>query len=116
MQLASKALLWPIAGIALLGAAAALVTNPVLLQLGVVSGRRKRRDTVEVSGPDYVSDEELPLDPYEIRNNEFEPARKLKKNIEAKEPKRGHKKVSQDSKVNAEMSQFVPIPLKFKDD
>ncbi|XP_072949288.1 uncharacterized protein [Epargyreus clarus] len=45
--LAAKAILWPIAGIALLGAAAALVSNPVLLQLGVVSGKRKRRDTVE---------------------------------------------------------------------
>lgn len=43
--LAAKTILWPIAGIALLGAAAALVTNPVLLQLGVVSGRRKRRET-----------------------------------------------------------------------
>lgn len=36
----------------MLGAAAALVSNPVLLQLGVVSGRR-RRDTSEVTtGPD----------------------------------------------------------------
>ncbi|RVE46991.1 hypothetical protein evm_008375 [Chilo suppressalis] len=45
--LAAKAVLWPIAGIALLGAAAALVSNPVLLQLGVVSGKRRRRDTEE---------------------------------------------------------------------
>ncbi|KAJ0176175.1 hypothetical protein K1T71_008349 [Dendrolimus kikuchii] len=50
--LAAKTLLWPIAGIALLGAAAALVSNPVLLQLGVVSGKRRRRDTDIVSGPD----------------------------------------------------------------
>ncbi|XP_028034615.1 uncharacterized protein LOC114246340 [Bombyx mandarina] len=50
--LAAKTLLWPIAGIALLGAAAALVTNPVLLQLGVVSGR-KRRDIDDIHGPDY---------------------------------------------------------------
>ncbi|XP_013136262.1 PREDICTED: uncharacterized protein LOC106101557 isoform X2 [Papilio polytes] len=50
-DLAAKTLLWPIAGIALLGAAAALVTNPVLLQLGVVSGRKKR-DTEEITGPD----------------------------------------------------------------
>ncbi|KAG6440965.1 hypothetical protein O3G_MSEX001632 [Manduca sexta] len=51
--LAAKTLLWPIAGIALLGAAAALVSNPVLLQLGVVSGRR-RRDVDQVSGTEYI--------------------------------------------------------------
>ncbi|CAH1636950.1 unnamed protein product [Spodoptera littoralis] len=54
--LATKAVLWPIAGIALLGAAAALVSNPVLLQLGVISGKRRRRDTDEITGPDYASD------------------------------------------------------------
>ena len=54
--LAAKTVLWPIAGIALLGAAAALVSNPVLLQLGVVSGKRRRRDTEEVTGPDFPSD------------------------------------------------------------
>lgn len=32
---------------ALLGAAAAFVTNPILLQLGVISGRRRRRDVQE---------------------------------------------------------------------
>ncbi|XP_017783156.1 PREDICTED: shematrin-like protein 2 [Nicrophorus vespilloides] len=41
--LALKGLLIPLAGIALLGAAAALTTNPVLLQLGVVNGKRRRR-------------------------------------------------------------------------
>ncbi|GLH13365.1 ATP synthase subunit b 1 [Gryllus bimaculatus] len=41
--LALKGLLVPLAGVALLGAAAALVSNPVLLQLGVISGRRRRR-------------------------------------------------------------------------
>uniref|UniRef100_A0A2A4K8G8 Uncharacterized protein n=1 Tax=Heliothis virescens TaxID=7102 RepID=A0A2A4K8G8_HELVI len=54
--LAAKTVLWPIAGIALLGAAAALVSNPVLLQLGVVSGKRRRRDTEEITGPDFPSD------------------------------------------------------------
>ncbi|KAH9632784.1 hypothetical protein HF086_015983 [Spodoptera exigua] len=54
--LATKAVLWPIAGIALLGAAAALVSNPVLLQLGVISGKRRRRDTEEITGPDFTSD------------------------------------------------------------
>lgn len=41
--LALKGLLIPIAGVALLGAAAALAkSHPVLLQLGVVSGKKKR--------------------------------------------------------------------------
>ncbi|XP_045484651.1 uncharacterized protein LOC123689288 [Pieris rapae] len=43
-SLAAKAVLWPLAGIALLGAAAALVSNPILLQLGVATGKRRRRD------------------------------------------------------------------------
>ncbi|XP_063927555.1 uncharacterized protein LOC135140801 [Zophobas morio] len=51
--LALKGLLIPLAGIALLGAAAALSTNPVLLQLGVVNGRRRRRRAAE-SGP-YIN-------------------------------------------------------------
>lgn len=34
----------PLAGAALLGIAAILVANPMLLQFGVVSGKRKRRD------------------------------------------------------------------------
>ncbi|XP_046994312.1 uncharacterized protein LOC124606372 [Schistocerca americana] len=38
-----KGLLIPLAGAALLGAAAALAANPVLLQIGVISGRRRRR-------------------------------------------------------------------------
>lgn len=42
--MALKTLLLPLAGVALLGAAAAFVSNPVLLQLGVVSGKRRRRD------------------------------------------------------------------------
>lgn len=50
--MAAKTILWPIAGIALLGAAAALVSNPVLLQLGVVSGRKKR----QVENLDVVKD------------------------------------------------------------
>ncbi|CAG4996626.1 unnamed protein product [Parnassius apollo] len=54
--LLAKTILWPLAGIALLGAAASLISNPVLLQLGVISGRRKRRDTEEVTGPDLNVD------------------------------------------------------------
>ncbi|KAJ3630308.1 hypothetical protein MTP99_011509 [Tenebrio molitor] len=45
--LALKGLLIPLAGIALLGAAAALSSNPVLLQLGVVNGRRRRRRSLD---------------------------------------------------------------------
>lgn len=41
----TKKVLLPLAGAAILGVAAALVANPVLLQLGVTSaGKRKRRD------------------------------------------------------------------------
>ncbi|XP_069699122.1 uncharacterized protein [Periplaneta americana] len=41
--LALKGLLVPLAGVALLGAAAALVSNPILLQLGVITGKKRRR-------------------------------------------------------------------------
>lgn len=44
----TKKVLLPLAGAAILGVAAALVANPVLLQLGVTSaGKRKRRDIDE---------------------------------------------------------------------
>lgn len=36
-----------LAGVALIGAAAALATNPVLLPIGIVSGRRKRSNLRE---------------------------------------------------------------------
>ncbi|KAG8291427.1 hypothetical protein J6590_059598, partial [Homalodisca vitripennis] len=42
-----RALLIPLAGVALLGAAAVFASNPILLQLGVVSGRRRRRELAE---------------------------------------------------------------------
>ncbi|KAF5285301.1 hypothetical protein FQA39_LY04400 [Lamprigera yunnana] len=42
-QMGLKGLLIPLAGIAILGAAAALTANPLLLQLGTLSGRRRRR-------------------------------------------------------------------------
>ncbi|XP_018563768.1 glycine-rich cell wall structural protein 1.8-like [Anoplophora glabripennis] len=49
-KLALKKLLIPLAGLAVLGAVAALSSNPVLLQLGTVqSGRRKRSTTSESS-------------------------------------------------------------------
>lgn len=47
---ALKALLLPLAGVALLGAAAVFASNPILLQLGVVSGRRRRRELLR-EGP-----------------------------------------------------------------
>ncbi|XP_058122765.1 uncharacterized protein LOC131293700 [Anopheles ziemanni] len=40
----TRTVLIPLAGAALLGIAAALVANPVLLHLGVTAGKRKRRD------------------------------------------------------------------------
>uniref|UniRef100_A0A0A9X438 ATP synthase subunit b 1 n=1 Tax=Lygus hesperus TaxID=30085 RepID=A0A0A9X438_LYGHE len=42
-----KGLLVPLAGVALLGAAALFVSNPVLLQLGVIGGKRRRREAVD---------------------------------------------------------------------
>lgn len=41
---ACAGLLIPLVGVALLGAAAAFVSNPILLQLGVITGKRRRRD------------------------------------------------------------------------
>lgn len=41
-DLAAKALLIPLAGAALLGAAAIFAYNPLLIQLGVVAGKKKR--------------------------------------------------------------------------
>lgn len=48
-QYLSKSHLVPIAGIALLGIAAALIANPVLLQLGTMTGKRRRRRDTSVS-------------------------------------------------------------------
>lgn len=42
----SKSNLLPLAGAALIGIAAALLVNPVLLQLGTVTGKRRRRRDV----------------------------------------------------------------------
>ncbi|KAG5892204.1 hypothetical protein JTB14_012938 [Gonioctena quinquepunctata] len=61
-KLPLKKLFLPIAGLALLGAAAALTTNPVLLQLGTISGRKKR------STPEWSSGEVHPKNPF-IRSN-----------------------------------------------
>ncbi|KAF4532319.1 hypothetical protein B566_EDAN003622 [Ephemera danica] len=53
-----KRVLVPLAGIALLGAAAALATNPVLLQLGVVSGKKRRRRSTEKIPIEHRNSEE----------------------------------------------------------
>uniref|UniRef100_A0A182RJU8 Uncharacterized protein n=1 Tax=Anopheles funestus TaxID=62324 RepID=A0A182RJU8_ANOFN len=45
----TKSVWIPLAGAALLGIAAALVANPVLLHLGVSAGKRKRRDTTAMN-------------------------------------------------------------------
>lgn len=42
-ELAKNALLWPLAGITLLGAFAVLMNNPILLHLGTIGRRRRRR-------------------------------------------------------------------------
>lgn len=55
-----------------------MVHNPILLQLGVATGKRKRRDTEEVTGPDLdvfytkwnnESEENHPANPTNRRNN-----------------------------------------------
>ncbi|KAK4886230.1 hypothetical protein RN001_002501 [Aquatica leii] len=63
-KLGLKGLLLPIAGIALLGAAAALTANPVLLQLGTLNGRRRRRSIQ----PPIFNSNIYPINPY-IRPN-----------------------------------------------
>ncbi|XP_036149393.1 glycine-rich RNA-binding protein 3, mitochondrial [Monomorium pharaonis] len=45
-----------LAGVALIGAAAALASNPVLLPIGIVSGRRKRSETFSEEEPDFRMD------------------------------------------------------------
>lgn len=91
--LAAKTVFWPIAGIALLGAAAALVSNPVLLQLGVVSGKRRRRDTEEVTGPDILPET---LKKYEDKIKELNDGRK---NIQLKETLRKKMKQNRTLKI-----------------
>lgn len=51
-----KSAILPIAGAALLGLAAVLVANPVLLQLGVLSGARRKRDTSTKFNVDHTPD------------------------------------------------------------
>jgi len=46
-ELNVQPLLWPLAGIALLGVLSALVKTPLLLQLGHIGRRRRRRDAVD---------------------------------------------------------------------
>ncbi|XP_053608361.1 uncharacterized protein LOC128674076 [Plodia interpunctella] len=85
--LAAKTVLWPIAGIALLGAAAALVTNPVLLQLGVVSGRRKRETQGTVDIDSYSLNKWLTKNPMVIARKINEKSEKRiedENNFEAK--------------------------------
>ncbi|KAF5308873.1 hypothetical protein FQR65_LT00573 [Abscondita terminalis] len=55
-----KGLLIPLAGIALLGAAAALTANPVLLQLGTLNGKRRRRSIK----PHILNSNIYPINPY----------------------------------------------------
>ncbi|XP_058055734.1 uncharacterized protein LOC131207105 [Anopheles bellator] len=50
----TRSVLLPLAGATLLGIAAALVANPVLLHLGVSAGKRKRREISPPSDPDIA--------------------------------------------------------------
>ncbi|KAF7280328.1 hypothetical protein GWI33_006237, partial [Rhynchophorus ferrugineus] len=51
---ALKKILIPLAGLAILGAAAITSSNPVLLQLGVVNGRRRKRSLPGVYPTNYL--------------------------------------------------------------
>lgn len=73
---------------ALLGAAAALVSNPVLLQLGVITAGRRRRSTETasvISNPNYIL-------PHEY----------LVKNLEAGESPKGARET-----INEEVQQQI---------
>jgi hypothetical protein len=53
-KLSSKSLWIPLAGVALLGAAALLATNPMYLPLGGMYGKRKRRSLSENTAQDIA--------------------------------------------------------------
>ncbi|XP_026730224.1 zinc transporter zipt-7.2-like [Trichoplusia ni] len=137
--LAAKTALWPLAGIALLGAAAALVSNPVLLQLGVVSGKRRRRDTEEITGPDYPTDflskykEKIDLEKTGLKSNGNirsdaklnNVKESLKKRLLNVKPYAGSRKIRASVKSVNQISKpflkdqrnedrFIPIPLKLR--
>uniref|UniRef100_A0A182FLP2 Uncharacterized protein n=2 Tax=Anopheles albimanus TaxID=7167 RepID=A0A182FLP2_ANOAL len=50
----TRSVLLPLTGAALIGIAAALVTNPVLLHLGVTAGKRKRRNVLSTNAHDLA--------------------------------------------------------------
>ncbi|XP_068631901.1 uncharacterized protein [Battus philenor] len=134
-DLAAKTLLWPIAGIALLGAAAALVTNPVLLQLGVVSGRRKRRDTEEITEPGDIDirkwlnkqdnsknklinlDRKIPSTLYKIHSKSQRMSKvfvkQYTKNVTLRKPSTDKNNIPIRSKLIEKMN-YIQIPLKVK--
>ncbi|XP_052742317.1 uncharacterized protein LOC112054382 [Bicyclus anynana] len=132
--LAAKAVLWPIAGIALLGAAAALVSNPILLQLGVASGKRRRRNTEEITGPE-LSTEITEWRPFIKRNvavktgtdkltktklfdrksqrSEFSTKHVMKRNPTSESPFQDSDNTSTEK---SDEINFVPLPIKHKYD
>lgn len=115
-----------------MGAAAALVNNPVLLQLGVVSGRKKR-NTEQISTESIPNLKIWSKKYYNTDNNSNEQAKEeLKKRMFKwnvfKEVKHGVARntqlqaTTQNFKINPNLNtdsndddRFIPIPLKFKD-
>ncbi|VVC94445.1 unnamed protein product [Leptidea sinapis] len=69
--LAARTVLWPLAGLALLGAAAALVSNPILLQLGVATGKRRRRDTEELISEEVLDKTKGKYEKEDVLSNEI---------------------------------------------
>lgn len=74
----------PLAGVALLGAAAALVTNPVLLQLGVISGKRKRRSIKNIFAADQKNNFDEPNINYLKKYQDFKIGRDFLNNVYSK--------------------------------
>lgn len=105
--LAAKAVLWPIAGIALLGAAAALVSNPILLQLGVASGKRRRRNTEEITGPESSMEitEWRPLIDRKVA------ATKTRPHTKSDSTKLVHKKATQRMKYKRNPTTKTPVEV-----
>ncbi|XP_032518426.2 uncharacterized protein LOC116770896 [Danaus plexippus] len=125
--LAAKAVLLPLAGIALLGAAAALVSNPILLQLGVATGKRKRRDTEEVSEADLSEENwRIPdLKEHKSTDARNKPCKSFKtkyirKNYNStprllsKINPTTHSPINMNALLNTEDDDMIPVPIKLK--
>lgn len=113
----------------MLGAAAALVSNPVLLQLGVVSGKRRRRHIEDI---DYIAKNSIRKWSHIItdyKESSKNIAQKVKKRMLSKNDSKVDKQVLQSGhgdklqfetvndipkRYSEEDRRFIPIPLKIR--